>query len=162
MIDDLHAGGEVAAGGDDRSAPRPNRRGFWVMLTALLLACVLLIGAIFANRPLKEAIAHSEWSLRRALADAERVRAGGGTFEQADAESLSLADDRLEFIGPDQVSTGPGSVSVYADATVWAAAVAARPDACFLIKQVAGQGTTYGSSTVCTGRAALKASDSQW
>ncbi len=141
---------------------RRSGRGFWVVLTALLLSGVVVAGAIFANRPLKEAIGHAEWSLRRALADAERVKGYGGTFADADAESLAGSDEELSFVGPDEVSSGPGSVSVYADANVWAAAVAARPNACFYIKQVVGEETKYGVSTTCTGTAALSAADSQW
>jgi hypothetical protein len=46
---------------------------------------------------------------------------------------------------------------------VWAAAVQARPQACFFIKQVIGEDTAYGVATgECTGRAALSASSDQW
>jgi hypothetical protein len=54
-------------------------------------------------------------------------------------------------------------VSVYASSDVWAAAVQARPDACFFIKQVIGEDTAYAVATGdCTGRAALAAQEDQW
>ena len=72
-------------------------------------------------------------------------------------------DDERDYVGPDEASSGPGSVSVYASANVWAAAVQARPQACFFIKQVIGEDTAYGVATGgCTGRAALSASGDQW
>src|SRR5205814_8734958 len=124
-----------------------SNRGFWVVSTALGLSCVMLVIAIFANKPLRDSISHSEWSLRRALADAEQIRATGQPFSAANTSALAAADGRLTFAGPDGTSPDPGTVSVYADATVWAATVAARPGACFSIKQVAGGDTRYRVST---------------
>ena len=147
---------------DEPIVSRRSNRGFWVVATALALSCVMLVIAIFANKPLKDSISHSEWSLRRALADAEQIRASGEPFSAADASSLAAADARLTFLGPDEASTDPGTVSVYADANVWAATVAARPGACFSIKQVAGGDTRYGVSTECTGRGALQVNDTTW
>src|ERR1041385_6902009 len=101
-----------------------------------------MLVAIFANRPLVGAIAHSEKSLKDALAEAERIRGDGGTFAQASSEDLS--GDGLTFISGNQVSDEPATVSVHATDTTWAAAVAARPNACFYIMQVVGEATRYG------------------
>ena len=40
----------------------------------------------------------------------------------------------LSVVGPDTPSSGLGEVSVYADDTMWAAAVSVRPNACFYPK----------------------------
>lgn len=162
--DDALTGAEDPDGGLDGDEPLPrSNRTFWMIATALALACILMVVAIFANRPLKESIAHTEFDLNGALAHAQRIQAASGTFAGADAASLGAGDDERQYVGPDEASGGPGTVSVYASTGVWAAAVSARPDACFFIKQVVGEDTTYGVATgACTGRAALAATDDRW
>jgi hypothetical protein len=160
VIDD-----DAAAGGDDLQADEPPRsnRGFWVVATAIGMVCVVMVVAIVANRPLKDTIAHTESDLNAALGRAQRIQSSSGTFAEADAASLAAGDDDRDYVGPDEASDGPGTVSVYASADVWAAAVQARPDACFFIKQAIGEDTTYAvASGECTGRAALGASDDRW
>ena len=67
------------------------------------------------------------------------------------------------MVGPDETSSGLGEVSVYADATTWAAAVSARPNACFYLKLVVGRDDPfYGVGTECTAREALDARDPRW
>lgn len=144
----------------DVDAPPRSNRGFWIVAVATLTACAVVMVAIFANRPLVGAIAHSEQSLQDALAQANRIRGDGGTYADANAEALS--GDGLTFIDGDQVSHDPATVSVHATETTWAAAVEARPGACFYILQVVGQSTRYGSGTVCTGDAALSADGFSW
>jgi hypothetical protein len=161
VIDDDALTGAGDLDGED-PLPRSNR-GFWIVATALALVCVLMVIAIFANRPLKDSIAHTESDLNAALDRAQRVLGTSGTFAGADAASLARGDDSRDYVGPDEPSSGPGSVSVYASADVWAAAVQARPDACFFIKQVAGEDTRYAvADGECTGRAALGAADDRW
>ena len=161
MIDD----DELTGAGDlDGEEPLPrSNRGFWIVATSLALVCILMVIAIFANRPLKDAIAHTESDLNGALALAQREQGSSGTFTNADAASLARIDGTRDYVGADEASSGPGSVSVYASAGVWAAAVQARPQACFFIKQVIGEDTAYGVATgECTGRAALSARSDQW
>jgi hypothetical protein len=161
VIDDDERTG---AGDLDGEEPLPrSNRGFWIIATSLALVCILMVVAIFANRPLKDSIAHTESDLHGALARAQRVQGSSGTFTGADAASLDRGDDERHYVGPDEASSGPGSVSVYASADVWAAAVQARPQACFFIKQVIGGTTAYGvAAGSCTGRAALAARADQW
>ena len=45
-----------------------------------------------------------------------------------------LDEGRLVAVGPDDVSDGVNEISVYADEDTWAAAVSARPGACFYLK----------------------------
>ena len=160
MIDDDTRTGVDGLEGD--GVARTNR-GFWVVATAIGMLCVVMVVAIVVNRPLKDTIAHTESDLNGALAGARRIRASSGTFAGADAASLAALDDARAYVGPDEASRGPGTVSVYASAGVWAAAVQARPDACFFIRQAVGEDTRYAVATgACTGRAALAASDDRW
>ena len=156
--------GDVDAGDAEAGGPTPrSNRGFWVIATALVLVGITMVAAIFANRPLKDTIAHTESDLNGALARARLIEARSGTFAGADAASLEAGDDERDYVGPDEASGGPGTVSVYASAGVWAAAVQARPQACFFIKQVVGEDTAYRVATgACTGRAALTARDDRW
>jgi hypothetical protein len=69
----------------------------------------------------------------------------------------------LRFVGPDQPSTGPGTVSVYASSRTWAASVRTQTGTCFYIKQTVGQDTAYlvGDGS-CTGREGLAADQDRW
>ena len=161
MIDDDARTGADALEGEERP-PRSNR-GFWVVATSLALVCILMVVAIFVNRPLKDTIAHTESDLNAALARARRIQSSSGTFAGAEAASLASRDDSRRYVGPDEASDGPGTVSVYASSDVWAAAVQARPGACFYIKQAIGQDTAYAVvNGECTGRGALAAVDTRW
>ncbi len=142
--------------------PRKSNRGFWLVVVATGTACAVLTVAIFANRPLVSTIAQSESELRHALGVAQQQYARSGTFDDADATSLVAIDPQLRYTAPDIASPGPGFVSVYSEATVWAAAVRARTGTCFYIKQVAGQNPRFGAGTLCTGRAALSANQPYW
>jgi len=78
-------------------------------------------------------------------------------------DAAGLDDGALNVVGPDEASSGLGEVSVYADATTWAAAVSARPNACFYLKLVVGRDDPlYGVGTECTGREALDSRDPRW
>jgi hypothetical protein len=145
----------------DEAPPRSNR-GFWLVVIAFATTCAVVLVALFANLPLVNSIARAESELRHAESLAERQFGGSGTFSQADAESLARLDDSLTYVDGDVESKQAGTVSVYATATVWAAAVQARPGACFFIKRVADAGLRYGSGETCTGRAALTAELDTW
>jgi hypothetical protein len=147
---------------DVRPPVRRTNRGFWIVATTIGLACVLLVGEIFANKPIGDAIGHAEHSLRTAQAEAERIRGQTGSFEDADVAGLGASGSGLTYRAGDQPSTGLDDVSVIASATEWAAAVQARPGACFYIRLVAGEDPRYGSGTSCTARAALGAVDTRW
>jgi hypothetical protein len=147
---------------DVRPPARRSNRGFWIVATTIGLACVLLVGEIFANKPIGDAIGHAEHSLRTARSEAERIRAETGSFEDADVAGLAATGSDLTYRAADEPSTGLDDVSVIASATEWAAAVQARPGACFYLRLVAGQDPRYGSGTTCTGRAALGANDTRW
>jgi hypothetical protein len=149
--------------GDERyPAPRPSNRRFWIVVVAFGTTCVVVLVALFANLPLVNSIARAQFELRHAESLAENQFGDSGTFSQADAESLASIDDSLIYVNGDVESHRAGTVSVYATATVWAAAVQARPHACFFIKRSAGRALRYGAGEICTGEAALAADQDSW
>ncbi len=157
---------EIGGASPAPAEPRGSNRGFWLVLGAILAASAILMVEIFANRPIAETIGRAQHDLRAAETEARSVLDATGTFEAADAEALDAAgldDGALNVVGPDEASSGLGEVSVYADATTWAAAVSARPNACFYLKLVVGRDDPlYGVGTECTGREALDSRDPRW
>jgi hypothetical protein len=150
---------------DEELGPEPlprSNRGFWVVAGTLLLGSVFLLVQIFANRPLANSIGHAQDTLRRAQAAAEVVHGRTGSFEDADAIALEEDVTDLSFRPVDEASVGLNDVSVAASDTVWAAAVQARPGACFYIRLGVGADPRYGAGTECTGEAALSAADPRW
>jgi hypothetical protein len=152
--------------GDAVEVEEPTRRGggrgFWMVVGALGLASVLLVTQIFANRSLKETIAHAQDSLRLAEAEANEMLRDTGSYASAGPEALSNGESALTYRNADDPSTGLDDVSVWASPTLWAAAVRARGNACFYIRLEAGGETGYGAGDDCTGRAALGARDPRW
>jgi hypothetical protein len=149
---------------DDELGPEPHHsnRGFWIIAGTLLLGGLFLLVEIFANRPLANSIGHAQDTLRRAQAAAEIVRSRTASFREADADTLSNDVPDLTFRSEDEASFGLDVVSVSASDTVWAAAVQARPGACFYIRLGVGADPRYGAGTECTGEAALLADDPRW
>ena len=150
---------------DDELGPEPghrSNRGFWVIAGTLLVGGLFLLVEIFANRPLANSIGHAQDTLRRAQAAAEVVHGRTGSFEEADAEALGEDVPDLTFRSADEASAGLDVVSVSASETAWAAAVQARPGACFYIRLAVGSDPRYGAGTDCTGEAALLAADPRW
>ena len=89
-----------------------------------------IVVEIFANRPIADTIGRAQHDLRVGEAQARSVLVATGGFTDADAAALEAArldDGSLDVVGPDEVSSGLGEISVYADATTWAAAVSVRP-----------------------------------
>ena len=152
--------------GNEPRPPRGSNRGFWIVLGTIVAASAIILVEIFANRPIANSIGRAQHDLRVAQGEAESLLAETGSFEGADAAALSAAEldgGALSVVGPDQVSAGLGEISVYADASTWAAAVSARPNACFYLKLVEGlDDPLYGSGTRCTAREALDAQGSRW
>jgi hypothetical protein len=150
---------------EDELGPEPmprSNRGFWVVAGAMLVGGLFLIVEIFANRPLANSIGHAQDTLRRAQAAAQVVYGRTGSFEEANAIALEEDVTGLSFRPVDQASVGLNDVSVAASETVWAAAVQARPGACFYIRLEVGTDPRYGAGTECTGEAASLAADPRW
>src|SRR5437868_7626941 len=105
---------------------RPSNRPFWMIVGTIAMAGVILVGEIFANRPLVNTIATTEHDLRYALGLAEQVYERSGSFDDAGWLKLGAIDAQLQYQGPGLASRGPGYVSVYALGSTWAAAVQAR------------------------------------
>jgi hypothetical protein len=148
---------------DEPVRPSSNR-GFWMIVITMLLGAIFLLVEIFAHRPIANDISRTQHDLTEALSRAEAIRTSSGSFAAADADGLTRgADDPLSFRGPDDGSTGPGRISVYASSDVWAASVRAQTGTCFSIKRTLGGETTYLiADGACTGREALAAVDDRW
>ena len=159
--DEILGAYERELGAEPPPRPRSNR-GFWMIVGTIGLACIVMVVEILVNRPLGNDIGHAEYSLRQAEAGANRVLQQTGSLEGADAQALSTIAPQVRYVGSTTASTDPGEASVVASAGVWAAAVQARPEACFYIKLTDAGDVTYGSGTGCTGVDALTASDTQW
>lgn len=150
---------------DDELGPepmRPSNRRFWLVVGVIALGGIILIVEIFANRNIANTIGHAQDTLRRAQDAAEVILSRTGSFEDATAEELEGDVPDLAFRDATDESSGLDVVSVSASESTWAAAVQARPGACFYLRLDEGADPKYGSGTVCTGEAALEAEDTRW
>ena len=150
---------------DDELGPEPippSNRRFWLVVGVIALGAIILIVEIFANRNIANTIGHAQHTLRRAQDAAEVVQGRTGSFEEATAEELEGDVPDVAFREEADESSGLDVVSVSASETTWAAAVQARPGACFYLRLDEGSDPKYGSGTECTGEAALEAADTRW
>jgi len=69
---------------------------------------------------------------------------------------------RVAGLVPRALIQGLGDVSVATRPASWAAAVQARPGACFYLHLTDGGEVLYGVGTVCTGATAMNATDPRW
>jgi hypothetical protein len=153
---------EVAA---EDAPPPPGRLGgrkFWMVAGALLFAGLFVVVEIFANFGVKDTIAHAEHTLGLARTAAGLVRDADGSLGDADAGRLAAVEPSLSWLPGDVQSAGLDQVSVATDGSEWAAAVQARPGACFYLHLTDGAHALYGVGSVCTGQEALQASDPRW
>jgi hypothetical protein len=139
-----------------------HNRGFWLVVGSIGLACVFLVAAILYNAPMKETIGHAEDTLRVAQAAAQRIHDSRGSFSSADAVALAAADPSHTYRDGATASTGLDDVSIATGPNSWAAAVQARPGACFYLHLMDGGDVFYGVGTVCTGSVATDATDPRW
>lgn len=161
----MAADDEIIRAYDDELGPEPtprSNRRFWLVAGALALGGIVLIVEIFANRNLANTIGHAQHTLRQAQAGAELIRSRTGSYEEANADELAQDLPELAFREAGDGSFGLDVVSVSASETTWAAAVQARPGACFYIRMDIGSDPRYGSGSECTGEAALEAEDTRW
>ena len=143
--------------------PRRSNRGFWMVAGTMALGAVVLMVEIFANRPMVNAISRTENDLKASLTAAERIYADGGSFAPADADALDAVVEGRTFVDAGLSASSPGTVSVYASGTTWAAASPTAQGTCFYLKQVAGEDTRYlVADGDCTGNEALGAEDTRW
>jgi hypothetical protein len=161
----MAADDDIIGAYEDELGPEPSatsNRGFWIVAGTLAVLGTFLVVEIFANRPLANSIGHAQATLRRAQGAAEITRDRFGGFAGADAESLTDQVPTLAFRSEDEPSFGNDVVSVSASEAIWAAAVEARPGACFYLRLEVGSDPRYGAGTECTGEAALSAADPRW
>lgn len=142
--------------------PARGNRGFWLVIGVLLAAGVFLVVEILAHRPLANTIGHAQATLRRAQEAAVAIRSETGGFAEADAAGLATAAPSIRFRPRREPSAGLDDVSVAASDRTWAAAVQARPGACFYLRLEVGEDPRYGSGSECSGEAALLAAEPRW
>lgn len=94
-------------------------------------------------------------NLQSAAVTAMTLRAEAGDFTGADAAALGSAEPSLTYTT--EPSTGSSVVSVAVTATDWAAAAESASGTCVYVHIGASGSPTYGSGSVCTGRAAMGA-----
>jgi hypothetical protein len=159
--DDIIEAYEEQLAEPDPERPRSSR-GFWIVVGVIVVAAVVLVVEIFANRDIKDSIAHAQFTLRAAQAAAESIETATGTFAAATPEALATEDPSLTYLAGDVASTSLDAVSVAATPTEWGVAVQARPGACFYVHLRADEDPLYGFGTECTGLVALEAIDPRW
>jgi hypothetical protein len=143
--------------------PRRSNRGFWMVAGTIGLGAIVLMVEIFANRPMVNSISRTENDLKVSLRAAERIYADGGSFTPADAGALAATVGGRTYVDASRSASVPGTVSVYASGTTWAAASPTAQGTCFYVKQVAAEDTLYlVADGDCTGTEALAARDTQW
>ncbi len=142
--------------------PERHNRGFWLVAGSIGLACVFLVAAILYNAPMKETIGHAEDTLRVAQAAAQRIHDARGSFGSAGAAALAAEDPSHSYRDGASASTGLDDVSIATGSESWAAAVQARPGACFYLHMTDAGDVFYGVGTVCTGSVAMHATDPRW
>lgn len=143
--------------------PRRSNRGFWMVAGTMALGAVILMVEIFANRPMVNAISRTENDLKTSLRAAERIYAEGGSFTPAGAGAIAAIVEGRTYVGADDSASAPGTVSVYASGSTWAAASPTAQGTCFYVKQTAGVDTLYlVADGDCTGTEALAADQTRW
>jgi hypothetical protein len=159
--DDIIEAYEQELGRPEPERPRSNR-GFWIVAGSIAVVGMVTVVAIFANRDIKDSIAHAQFSLRTAQAAAEAIEADTGTFAAATPQALAEREGSIAFLGAEDASTSLDAVSVATTETDWGAAVQTRPGACFYLHLRSGEDPLYGFGTDCTGVEALGAADARW
>ena len=87
---------EVELAGEPVPVRRSNR-GFWVVIITIGLACVILVGEIFANKPLGDQIGTAEHNLGLAQGAAQQIRTTTGSFADADPAGLATVLPAMRF-----------------------------------------------------------------
>lgn len=136
-----------------------------------LMVVVLIIGILIAialptflgarSRAQNRA---AQSSLRNALTAAKVLYTDTDDYSTATVANMGLVEPSLTYAATGTASSGATNVSVYNAAgapngQVWAGAALSASNTCFIIKDTATSGTTYGTATaaLCTGTQASTA-----
>jgi hypothetical protein len=103
--------------------------------------------------------AAAQGTMGRAVVVALSLYAENGSFT-TDLATLSAYDPGLRFTSGS--AKGPTTISYFADAGGFGAAVRSESGTCWWAKVDTASVTTYGSGTPCTGSAAMAASAASW
>jgi hypothetical protein len=88
------------------------------------------------------------------------IAGAAGTFAKAGPAELTIVQPSLLFV--DGPSSAPTVVSVSAGDRTWGAASMGASGICYWVRTDAGGQVAFGTGTVCTGQAALRATDASW
>jgi len=128
-----------------------------------LMVVVLIIGILIAialptflgarSRAQNRA---AQSSLRNALTAAKVLYTDTDDYSTATIANMALVEPSLTYVVTGTASTGATQISVYNNAgaaggQVWAGAALSASGTCFLIKDTATAGTTFGTNATCTG-----------
>jgi len=106
--------------------------------------------------------AAAQKSLIDTLQAAAAIYSANGSYMAATSLELLKVEPGLTFEPPTRASTGPTDVSISVAVYTFTAAALAESGACFYARDTVGMGTAYGTGSVCTGSAALSASEPSW
>jgi type IV pilus assembly protein PilA len=151
---------------------RKSDEGFTLIELAvvILIIGILLLLAIpsFLGVRKKANDKAAQSALRVFLTGAKATYGDSESYAAATAASLAADEPGYEGRAAGTASTGPKTISVSTNATVWAAASLSKSNKCFYIADSVATGTSFGSvasdttGTSCTGTLALAASGQTW
>ena len=127
-----------------------------VVLIIGILVAIALPTFLGARTRAQNRAAQSD--LRNALVAAKTLYTDASSYVTATeaAAGLPSVEPSLTYVAAGTASTvAAPSVSVSASATVWAAARMSASGTCYMIKDTAAAGTTYGTNATCTGTQAV-------
>ena len=128
-----------------------------------LMVVVLIIGILiaialptFLGARARAQNRAAQSSLRNALTAAKVLYTDTDDYSTATIANMALVEPSLTYVVTGTASTGATQISVYNNAglaggQVWAGAALSASGTCFLIKDTATAGTTFGTNATCTG-----------
>jgi hypothetical protein len=98
----------------------------------------------------------AQMSLRTAQGAAVALYSEGGDFAGAGVAQMQIMEPSLTYMAGSSPSASVNSVSVHAEAGVWAAAVLSESGTCWYLKLAGPAQPMFGRGSTCTGDAAAK------
>ena len=122
-----------------------------LMVVVLIIAILIAIAIptfLGARQRAQNRAAQS--SLRNALTAAKTIYTDAQSYAGATAAAMEAVEPSLSYVANNAASDNQNEVSVFGNATVFAAAAMSASGTCYFIKENVATGTTYGSTTTAT------------